>query len=90
MADLLPLKEYAGYVCPSCKGPLEIQPHALCCPTCSRSYPITDRIPDFLAPGVDQIPHANPPDPLVQRMDRADRGALKWMSGLYEGVSGIP
>jgi len=80
MIDPIPAKKFASYVCPTCKGPLEFQPGALCCAACSRSYPIADGIPDFLAPVVDDIP-----DPLVQRMDRADRGALKWMSGLYEG-----
>jgi ubiquinone/menaquinone biosynthesis C-methylase UbiE len=72
--------DYTGYVCPSCKSLLQLELDVLCCAACSRSYPIVDGIPDFLAPGVSQLP-----DPLVQRMDRADRGVLRWMSGLYEG-----
>ena len=80
MVVMLPAKEYAFYVCPTCKRSLEFQPQALCCAACSRSYPLADGIPDFLAPVMDQIT-----DPLVQRMDRADGGSLKCMSGLYEG-----
>ncbi len=77
--------EYASYVCPTCKAPLDFEPQAasgkrLCCAVCGRSYPITGTIPDFLAPLMDQINA-----PLIQRVDRADRGYLKRLAGLYEG-----
>jgi len=80
MKDTLSAEEYAVYVCPACKGSLEFQPPGLCCPACSRLYPLEGSIPDFLAPGIEQVA-----DPLIQRMNHVDRGSLKWMAGLYEG-----
>ncbi len=85
MASPQPVHEYASYVCQTCKSPLDYQPLGarsahLCCAVCGRSYPITGTIPDFLAPVMGQIT-----EPLVQRVDRADRGFLKRVAGLYEG-----
>lgn len=67
------------YVCPTCRAPLEFQPQALICTLCSRAYPQVGAIPDFLAPDMDDSAA-----PLVRQMDRADHGALKWLSRLYE------
>ena len=80
MADPLPLDESGAYVCPTCKGRLDLQPQDLRCPACDRSYPLAGCIPDFLAPVMGQIT-----EPLIQRINRADRGYLKTAAGLYEG-----
>ena len=80
MASPSLMHEYASYVCPTCKGPLDYQPQALCCAVCGRTYPIAGSIPDFLVPVMDQIS-----EPLIQRVNQADRGFLKRVAGIYEG-----
>lgn len=77
-------QDFSSFICPACKGPLKQQVQAdgvvqLYCAACSRVYPITANIPDFLATVMDQI-HIS----LIQRVDRADKGYLRWASGLYE------
>ncbi len=74
-----PVEEFSAYVCPTCKGTLNLVPEALYCAVCSRSYPLAGSIPDFLAPAMEHVDA-----PLVRRVNRADRGVLKLLGGLYE------
>ena len=40
--------ELLMYVCPACKGRLEIAGRGLCCSACNLVYPLLDGIPDFM------------------------------------------
>ena len=52
-----------AYACPACKSLLLPQPEALNCPRCSRAYPVTEGIPDFIGEKLSQSA-----DPLFWRM----------------------
>src|SRR5262245_25081957 len=39
--------QYLGYVCPKCKGDLEVLDNAYRCGPCERTYPVEVGIPDF-------------------------------------------
>ena len=40
--------DMAGYVCPKCNGALSLAADALRCDSCRRTYPVRNRIPDFI------------------------------------------
>ena len=69
---------YELYVCPSCKGRLDIQADGLICQACHKYYPLDNGIPDFLA---EEIRTSS--DPLIQWVKKFDQniGAL---AGIYE------
>ena len=45
------------YVCPSCKGGLELRGKVLVCPPCEVSYPILNGIPDFILQDLSHSAH---------------------------------
>lgn len=67
------------YVCPACKRGLDKRDNSLGCTRCNRAYAVIGGIPDFLNPIMEQDAGS-----LVQQIERADRGYLKWLSGIYE------
>ncbi len=79
MAAPQDLNAFAAYVCPVCKGPLDSEPGALCCPACSKTYPVEGTIVNFLAPLIGQVDQ-----PLVQQVNRMEK-TLKTAARLYEG-----
>jgi SAM-dependent methyltransferase len=66
--------ELGIYACPKCKRPLRQKEEAFCCPACSRTYPLSDSIPDFLGEVLSQSK-----DPELRRMRFIDR-----MARIYE------
>jgi ubiquinone/menaquinone biosynthesis C-methylase UbiE/uncharacterized protein YbaR (Trm112 family) len=62
------------YACPVCKCPLHQEKDSLSCHNCSQTYPIRERIPDFLLEELSQSK-----DPVLRRMRFIDR-----MAGIYE------
>lgn len=67
-----------AYACPACKSLLLQQPEALNCPRCSRAYPVTEGIPDFIGEKLSQSA-----DPLFRRMRFIDRMARIYESRLW-------
>jgi len=61
-------------VCPICKRPLRKEVGALRCLTCSQTYPLRERIPDFIREELSQSA-----DPVLRRMTAIDR-----MARIYE------
>lgn len=45
------------YVCPNCKGKLELKQETFACPACRVFYPIVDGIPDFILEDLAQSPN---------------------------------
>jgi ubiquinone/menaquinone biosynthesis C-methylase UbiE len=52
------LKGRNDYVCPSCKGDLELRGEVFVCPPCQVSYPVINGIPDFI---LQDLPHGSNP-----------------------------
>jgi ubiquinone/menaquinone biosynthesis C-methylase UbiE/uncharacterized protein YbaR (Trm112 family) len=73
-ADTSHAGELGVYACPACKRLLLQEEGALRCPTCSKVYPITEGIPDFLLEELSQSA-----DPELRRMRFIDR-----MARIYE------
>jgi len=62
------------YACPVCKHHLHQEESVLRCPICSKTYPITEAIPDFI---LEELSHSA--DPVLRRMRFIDR-----MARIYE------
>lgn len=51
------LKGANDYVCPSCKGALELKGEVFVCPPCQVSYPVINGIPDFILQDLSHSSH---------------------------------
>jgi len=74
MTDASPANEFGVYACPACRRLLRREEGTLHCPTCSKAYPITGGIPDFI---LEELSRSV--DPVLRRMRVIDR-----MAGIYE------
>ncbi len=62
------------YVCPKCKGRLSPKVEALSCQACRVTYPIVERIPDFILEDLTQSTH-----PILRKVKGFD-----WLARIYE------
>jgi SAM-dependent methyltransferase len=72
------MSNIATYACPVCRSLLLQEQGLLNCPGCSRTYPITERIPDFIGEELSQSA-----DPVFRRMRFIDRMARLYESRLW-------
>jgi len=73
--------ELSVYACPECKRLLQQGLGVLYCPTCFRSYPIMEGIPDFVDEELSRSA-----DPVLRRMRFIDRMARIYETKLWYPV----
>ena len=70
--------DFSIYICPTCRGELELRGEALHCAGCGVSYPIVDNIPDFVREDLAQSSH-----PVLRGVKSIDRLARIYETKLW-------